>query len=100
MYDAWYLTQFVRRCLENAPLTSLTQMARAANVDRHTLTRALRTAEGLTFRQLRSDTLRRRIAVARTTAPPRSVKEIAFELGYRVPSSLARQCRAYQRRGR
>jgi methylphosphotriester-DNA--protein-cysteine methyltransferase len=92
-YDAPSLADLVRRCLEAAPLTPLSAISQASRIDRHTLTRALREVHGLTFREMRADILRRRVASVKTADPPRSVKEIAFELGYRAANSLSRQRR-------
>ena len=90
-YDASSLAGLVRRCLEAAPLTPLSAISRVVLIDRHTLTRALLTTEGVTFRQLRADILRKRVESVRTVVPPRSIKEIAFELGYQAANSLSRR---------
>ncbi len=90
-YDATSLADLVRRCLETAPLTPLSEIAQAAQVDRHTLTRALIAVRGVTFRQVRTEVLRQRVASMKSADPPRSVKAIAFELGYHAANSLSRQ---------
>jgi methylphosphotriester-DNA--protein-cysteine methyltransferase len=90
-YDAVALAELVRRCLEAAPLTPLSAISETARIDRHTLTRAIRSVYALTFRELRARVLRERVARLRLDDPSRSGKEIAFALGYRAANSLARQ---------
>jgi len=90
-YEPLALANLVRRRLRAAPLTTLRSIAAAADVDRHTVARALKAAEGRTFRQIQVEALRNLVAQTRTAHPLGSIKAVAFDAGYRNPGSLTRR---------
>ena len=90
-YDAPSLVILVERILESAPLTTLAAISKGTGIGRHTFTRALRGVSGVTFREKRTEVLRARVEKSKYGDTPRTIKEIAFDLGYRSANSLSRR---------
>jgi hypothetical protein len=92
-YDPLALAALVRECLGAAPLTPLGRIAASARVHPHTITPALKSVDGNTYRQVQAAALRDRVARVRTPDPLGATKAVAFDVGYGHPSSLARRIR-------
>lgn len=80
----------IRGALQKRPLTSVTRLAVDLGIGRHTITRALRKNGGKSFRDLQDEYLIDRLVSLRSSETL-SVKQIAYELGYRSPGSLSRR---------
>lgn len=92
-YDARSLVAFAERQLGERPALHLAAVARASRVSVATLSRALHTELGLSFRAWRRVTLRPTAESKLSEVPPRSIKEISADLGFATPRSFARWCR-------
>lgn len=92
-YDAQRLARTVRQRLSQEPLTSLTAMAAALGVERHTITRVCRSHLGLTFRRLQAEYVGAWLRTLLSRPDSMSIKEISRLLGYKHPRSLARKVR-------
>lgn len=90
---AYQLASLARLVLERLRLSAGTSLAGAAHelkVERHTLERALRKATGKTFRELRAEVVGKKAVALLSAEPNRSVKEVAFSLGYQSPRAFSR----------
>lgn len=89
-----YLTQGVfeqvRAHLRIHPSNSLADVCRALHIERHTIERAVRRATGKCFRDFRREVLFRRARDLLRCEPGKSIKEIAFTLGFRSTRSFDR----------
>lgn len=89
-----YLTQGVfeqvRAHLRIHPSTSLADVCRALRIERHTIERAVRRATGKCFRDFRREALFTRARELLCCEPDRSIKEIAFTLGFNSTRSFDR----------
>lgn len=89
-YHTEPLAQIVRARLALHPCLSLSEIARELGVSRHALSRALRNIHGASFRQLRCAAMSQAAESLLSDQPHKSVKEIAFSLGYRSPQAFSR----------
>src|SRR5262245_36224667 len=89
-YDHTSVATAVRAHLLDAPRSSLESICKQLAVERHTVRRALRNTFGLNSRQLQRICVLERAGSLQAETRIRSVKEIAFELGYNSPQSLSR----------
>lgn len=89
-YQSEFLSARIQTLVNSCLQPSLTHIAGELKVERHTLERVLRKTSGMTFRQLRAESLARRAVLALTGEPGRSVKEISFLLGYKSPRAFSR----------
>jgi AraC-like DNA-binding protein len=87
------LAAAVIKSLQADPQTNLKQLTTDLGVDRHTITRVLQEALGLTFRRLRDRYQSTAIRHALRQGQTKSIKVIATETGYGCGSSLARSTR-------
>jgi|SRR5690242_2719676 len=89
-----YLTQGVFEQVELHlriyPSDSLADLCRSLNIERDTIERAVRTATGKCFRDFRREALFRRARDLLWSEPGKSIKEIAFMLGFRSTRSFDR----------
>jgi AraC-like DNA-binding protein len=67
---------------------TLSEVARKVGVERHTLEKVVRSTTGQSFRQLQRTLLLERAKVL--LAQEKSIKEVAFELGFGHPQSFHR----------
>lgn len=88
-YDSHRLALEVITLLSKEPSLSLTSMAARISVDRHTLTRALRTTWGTSFRDLRCDVLVKEAIELLRDRPALCLKEIAFMTGFSSSKSFS-----------
>lgn len=87
-YDRDELFSRVRAALAACPTCSLKSIASELNVSRHTLTRAVRRLEGVTFRQLRLRAIADTVATVRSRSRPLIGKELAARAGFRSQRRL------------
>lgn len=89
-----YLTQGVfeevRSHLQTYPGSSLADVCRALHIERHTVERVVRRATGKCFRDFRREALLQRALNLLQYEPGKSIKEIAFMLGFRSTRSFDR----------
>lgn len=88
-YDKHRIAEDVFVLLAQDPGLSLTRIAGRIHVDRHTVTRALSTTWGMTFREVRQKILAKKAAELFRTEPSLSIKEIAFQVGFSSSGSLS-----------
>lgn len=89
-YDLHRIFLQVRRNLELTPSMSLAQLSKNLAIERHTVEKAVKKATGVSFREFRNDVLLRRAQDLLKDESNRTVKEVAFALGYRSQGSLSR----------
>ena len=89
-YDLHRLFLQVRQNLELTPSASLAQLSKNLGIERHTVEKAVKSATGLTFREFRNGVLLRRAQELLKDECNRTIKEVAFMLGYRSQGSLSR----------
>jgi len=89
-YQLVQLAGVVRKHLDAEPRVSLAELSKRLGICRQTIEKAIRTATGRSFHQSRSELLavkaRRLLAIEGT----KSIKEIAYSLGYSSPQAFAR----------
>jgi sulfate adenylyltransferase len=85
------LCERVLRAVGERRLT-LSEVARLVGVERHTVEKAVRSVTGQTFRQLQRSLLIERAKLL--LAQGRSIKEVAFDLGFASPQSFHRFVRS------
>ena len=81
-YDLPGLFSLVCHHLTSCPGMSLTMLSVRINVERHTIERTIKSASGITFRQLRSHLMLEKAKILMRTRPDLNIKQIAFELNY------------------
>jgi transcriptional regulator GlxA family with amidase domain len=89
-YDLHRIFLQVRHNLELTPSMSLAQLSRNLRIERHTVEKAVKRAIGVTFREFRNGVLLRRAQDLLRDESNRTIKEVAFALGYRSQGSLSR----------
>jgi two-component system response regulator YesN len=89
-YHLIRLADLVRTHLDVEPRLRLSQLSWRLGVSRQTLEKAVRAATGKSFRQCRSELLVVKARELLTSDGTRSIKEIAYSLGYRSPQAFAR----------
>lgn len=89
-YDLHKIFLQVNLHLETTPSISLTQVSNSLGIGRHTVEKAVKNVTGITFRELRSRALLKQASSLLKDHSNRSVKEVAFVLGYRSQGSLSR----------
>jgi len=72
------------------PSISSTQLAKDLGIERHTMAKAIKNAAGVTFREFRKSVLLKRTASLLRDESNRTIKEVAFTVGYRSQGSLSR----------
>jgi transcriptional regulator GlxA family with amidase domain len=89
-YDLHRIFLQVTRHLEMTPSMSLTQLVNNIGTKRHTIMKAVKNATGLTFREFRGNVLLKHACDLLKDESNRTIKEVAFALGYRSQGSLSR----------
>lgn len=94
-YSYAALAKLVVKSVSNNPDIKLIAVARQTGVDRHTLSRALQTTLGLTFREVKLRHRRQTAMRLLRVAAHLSIKQIAFDAGYQSPSAFGRDMRLH-----
>src|SRR5579864_1697365 len=89
-YDLDWIFLQVEKHLEGTPSLSLTQLSTLIGVERHTLERAVKNVTAQTFRDFRNGILLKHARGLLRDEPHRTIKEVAFILGYRYQGSFSR----------
>lgn len=89
-YSYHSIADQVCRELETNPRVTLGSLTSLLGVERHTVTKALRIATGSSFRQIRQSIIACKARSFLSEDSTRSVKEIAYSLGFSSPRSLHR----------
>jgi AraC-like DNA-binding protein len=89
-YDPQRILLQITRYLDMTPSISLTQLSNRLGIERHTIEKAVKKATGSTFRDLRTSALLKHAHRLLKDDSNRTVKEVAFALGYRSQGSLSR----------
>lgn len=90
VYDPHRIFLQVIQRLAVRPFTSLTQLADDLGIERHTIAKAVKSTTGLTFRDFRKIELLKHARSFLKHESNRTIKEVAFMLGYRSQGSLSR----------
>jgi transcriptional regulator GlxA family with amidase domain len=90
VYDPHKIFLKVTRQLEITPSISSTQLAKNLGIERHTMTKAVKNATGVTFREFRKGVLLKYAVSLLKDESNQTIKEVAFALGYRSQGSLCR----------
>lgn len=89
-YDLHGIFLQVTRRLDMTPFISLTQISENLDVERHTIAKAVKSATGSTFREFRKSMLLKHARSLLKHESNRTIKEVAYALGYRSQGSLSR----------
>jgi AraC-like DNA-binding protein len=89
-YDLPGLFIKISRHLKTVPYLTLEDLSKQIRVERHTIEKAVKQATGRTFRETRNRILLEHAQGLLEMHPDRSIKEVAFELGYRSQRSFSR----------
>lgn len=89
-YDLRGLSKQVEVCLLASPHIALAALAKQLRVERHTIERAVRKATGKSFRQLQAGIISKKSLDLLALEPARSIKEIAFLLGFKSGQAFSR----------
>ena len=90
MYDCDQIARAAVEILTSDPRISLGAVSQRLGVESHTIRRAVRRTYGQSLNQLRASALVRRYHELSTEIPARSIKEIAWQLGY-TPRAFSRR---------
>lgn len=89
-YDLAGLYKRVQSQLASQPCTPLCELSSQLQVDRHTLEKAIRAGNGLTFRELRRNAIMDSVFQMIHANPNWAVKQISYALGYGSPRAFER----------
>jgi AraC-like DNA-binding protein len=89
-YNYYSLVEEIDRLLLVNPRTGLAELVLALQVDRHTVSAALKHVRGATFSRYRRDKLLRKALSLLTRDSAATVKEISFALLFKSPQAFAR----------
>ncbi len=89
-YDLAGIAEQVRQILAANPRLPLSSISERLHVERHTVEKAVRSACGCSFQDLRGSVLLQESQHLLVTRPNLSVKEIALALGYESGRAFAR----------
>ncbi len=89
-YDFGGLFGQIEACLLARPRIALATLAKQVGVERHTVEWAVREATGNSFRQVQAEIISKRAVELLRLEPSRSIKEIAFLLGYKSRRAFSR----------
>lgn len=90
VYDPNRIFLQVVRHLEMTPSISLKQLSINLGIERHTIEKAVKSSTGSTFREFRGKILLKLAYGLLTDQSNRTIKEVAFSLGYRSQGSFSR----------
>jgi AraC-like DNA-binding protein len=93
-YDHEVLFREICKMLVARPRTTLRALSTDLGVERHTLRRMIRGRTQKSFREFRRDLLLTRTHELLSAGPQRTLKEIAYTLGYASPRSFNRFVKA------
>ncbi len=88
-YDLRGLSKQVEACLLSSPRVALTILAKQLKVECHTIERPVRRARGKSFRELQRRILLKKAINLLGLEPARSIKEIAFLLGFKSAQAFS-----------
>lgn len=89
-YKHTLLLDAISNHLSRTPSGRLEDISRELRVSRRTLQEVVSAATGRTFRDFREEMLVERVRDLLESYPTRTIKEVAFDLGYKSPRSFAR----------
>lgn len=89
-YNYHHLVEEIDRLISANPQAGLAELAFALQVDRHTVSAALKHVRRATFSRYRRDQLLRKALSLLTEDSAATVKEISFALLFRSPQAFAR----------
>lgn len=89
-YDQSLLFDEISTCLHRSPCSSLGVLSQQLGISRRTLQKAINTATGKTFRDLRKEILVSRVRSFFISRPTMAIKEASFDVGYKSARSFAR----------
>jgi AraC-like DNA-binding protein len=90
VYDLHRVFLQVIRHVETRPTISLAQLSSNLGIERHTIAKAIKNATGLSFREFRNNVLLKRACGLLKDESNRTIKEVAFAIGYQSQGSLSR----------
>ena len=90
MYDLQRVFLQVKVLIEKGPSITLMDLSHKLGIERHTLEKAVRQCTGASFREFRAKVLLEHSRKLLKDQCNRSIKEVAFALGYRSQGSLSR----------
>jgi AraC-like DNA-binding protein len=89
-YDLSGVFQLIENRLRNGSRKSLSTIAREIGISRHTLTKAVRAAQGRPFRDFVGSHTLEHACLLLADSPGRSIKEVSLLLGYRSSTAFCR----------
>lgn len=89
-YDLSGVFQLIENRLRNGPRKSLSTVAREMGISRHTLTKAVHSAQGRAFRDLAEAYTLEQACLLLSDSPERSIKEVSSLLAYRSSTAFCR----------
>lgn len=92
-YHTAVLFERVRRELEHEPRLSLAQLSSRLSVHRHTIEKAVQASASRTFRSMQQEILFRKACELLNADDARSIKEVAFSLGFGSTRAFGRFAR-------
>lgn len=93
-YDLTGLFSRVSKTMEITPYSQLHTLSQNLGVGRHTIEKAIKAATGKNFREYRANLLLEHARLQLEQNPNLSIKEIAFNIGFRSHRSFCRFIRA------
>jgi AraC-like DNA-binding protein len=90
VYDFHRIFLQVTQNIEMMPSISLMQLSNNLGIERHTIAKAIKNATGLSFREFRNSVLLKHVRNLLKDESNRTIKEVAFAVGYRSQGSLSR----------
>jgi AraC-like DNA-binding protein len=90
VYDLHRIFLQVTQHVEMTPSISLMQLSNNLGIERHTIAKAIKNATGLSFREFRNSVLLKHVRDLLKDESNRTIKEVAFAVGYRSQGSLSR----------
>jgi AraC-like DNA-binding protein len=90
VYDLHRIFLQVTRHVGVMPSISLTRLSNNLGVERHTIAKAIKNATGLSFREFRNSVLLKHACGLLKDESNRTIKEVAFAVGYQSQGSLSR----------
>jgi AraC-like DNA-binding protein len=90
VYDLHRIFLQVTQNIEMMPSISLMQLSNNLGIERHTIAKAIKNATGLSFRKFRTSVLLKHVRDLLKDESNRTIKEVAFAVGYRSQGSLSR----------
>jgi len=89
-YSYSSIVDSVRRALENNPSATLGSVAIRLGIERHTITKAIRIANGMCFRKFKQFVVLSKAQDLLSAEEVRSIKEVSYSSGFNSPRSFHR----------